>query len=184
MTYLSYFDSYNTVLIKSLFRTNYFLSKSATRNKPARLQLKKLWFRPFGEFIKTMFGIYIESVLVQTNGSDTIPLGDVRKRYPQSGGEFVHCGQRGSSDANVRTFWCKNHRIFRNLWCVRTGKGVEPGGKAQIFAIVRTPFMDFPLQENVATIMVVGFHVFVIYSLLSINYPVRTFSPHDCNMLV
>jgi len=23
-------------------------------------------------------------------------------------------------------FWCKKLRIFRNLWCVRTDKGVEP----------------------------------------------------------
>jgi len=25
----------------------------------------------------------------------------------------------GSSDADVRTFWCKKHRIFRNIWCVQ-----------------------------------------------------------------
>jgi len=25
------------------------------------------------------------------------------------------CGQGGSSDADVRTFWCKSHRIFWNL---------------------------------------------------------------------
>jgi len=33
----------------------------------------------------------------------------------------------GSSDADVRTFWCKKPRIFRNLWCVFTDKerGVE-----------------------------------------------------------
>jgi len=28
----------------------------------------------------------------------------------------------GSSDADVRTYWCKKLRIFRNLWCVRTDK--------------------------------------------------------------
>jgi len=32
-------------------------------------------------------------------------------------------GGGGSSDADVRTFWYKNLRIFRNLWCVRTDKG-------------------------------------------------------------
>jgi len=40
-------------------------------------------------------------------------------------------GRKGSSDADVRTFWCKKCRIFWNLWCVSSphgqrGKGVEP----------------------------------------------------------
>jgi len=30
---------------------------------------------------------------------------------------------RGSSDANVHTFWLIKVMIFRNLWCVRTDKG-------------------------------------------------------------
>jgi len=30
--------------------------------------------------------------------------------------------KEGSSDLDVRTFWCNNHRFFRNLWCVRTDK--------------------------------------------------------------
>jgi len=35
----------------------------------------------------------------------------------------VQCGQGGgSSDVDVRTFWCKSHRVFRNLWCVRMDK--------------------------------------------------------------
>jgi len=42
------------------------------------------------------------------------------------------CGQGGSSDADVRTFWRKNLRIFRNLWCVRTDKG----GGGQFFVIL------------------------------------------------
>jgi len=33
------------------------------------------------------------------------------------------CGQWGSSNSNVRTFWCKTNRIFQNLWCARTDKG-------------------------------------------------------------
>jgi len=32
----------------------------------------------------------------------------------------------GSSNADVRIFWCKKHAIFQILWCVRTDKGVEP----------------------------------------------------------
>jgi len=39
-------------------------------------------------------------------------------------GGIVQCGhfadKGDSSDADVRTFWCKTHRIFRNLWRVRT----------------------------------------------------------------
>jgi len=31
-------------------------------------------------------------------------------------------GIGGSLDVDIRTFWCKKHRIFRNLWCVRTEK--------------------------------------------------------------
>jgi len=34
-------------------------------------------------------------------------------------------GEGGSSDVDVRKFWCKNYRIFRNLSCVRTNKGEE-----------------------------------------------------------
>jgi len=52
-------------------------------------------------------------------------------RRPQSGKgcpvrTFYGEGGGGSLDADVRTFWCKNFRFFRNLWCVRTDKGVEP----------------------------------------------------------
>jgi len=57
----------------------------------------------------------------------------------------------GSSDADVRIFWCKRLRIFRNLWCVRTdkrGEEVEPvqtfsGQEGSIFCVfMRTSFMD------------------------------------------
>jgi len=34
------------------------------------------------------------------------------------------CGKGGSSDVDVRTFWCKNHRVFRNLWRVHTDGGL------------------------------------------------------------
>jgi len=48
-----------------------------------------------------------------------LPIKDVRSQ-----GGFVQCGQfaykEDSSDADVRTFWCKKLRIFQNLWCVRT----------------------------------------------------------------
>jgi len=72
----------------------------------------------------------IEPIMVSHNN---FQCGAVHKRRPQSGG-VSKCGhfsdKGGSSDADVRTFWSKILRIFRNLWCVRTDKrgGVEPGG--------------------------------------------------------
>jgi len=56
-----------------------------------------------------------------------LQLGAVRKRHPQSGGKeglstADIADKGGSSDADVRTFWCKKLRIFRNLWCVRMNK--------------------------------------------------------------
>jgi len=48
----------------------------------------------------------------------------------------------GSSDADIRTFWCKKLRIFRNLWRVRTDKGswatadIFRTRGAQLFAIL------------------------------------------------
>jgi len=36
------------------------------------------------------------------------------------------CGRGRSADAGVRTFWCKNLRIFWNLWFVGTDKPFEP----------------------------------------------------------
>jgi len=51
----------------------------------------------------------------------------------------------GSSDEDVRSFWCKNYRVFRNLLCVHTDKGeVEVSqcehfadkGRGQFFAIL------------------------------------------------
>jgi len=56
-------------------------------------------------------------------------FGAIQKIRPQSGGrEFAHCGHfaDGSSDADVSTFWWKNFGFFRNLWCIRTNKGVKP----------------------------------------------------------
>jgi len=60
-------------------------------------------------------------------------LGADHKERPHSGGRrrrFVQCPVRtfcgqaggGSSDTDVRTFWCKKLRIFQNLWGVRTDK--------------------------------------------------------------
>jgi len=60
---------------------------------------------------------------------------------------------RGSSDADVRTFWRKKLRIFQNLWCVRTdkgGRGIETvrtffgqEERGSIFRdFLRTSFMD------------------------------------------
>jgi len=55
-------------------------------------------------------------------------LGAFHKKRPQSGGEGVcpvrtFFGQGGSSDADVRNFLRKQHRICLNLWCVRTYRG-------------------------------------------------------------
>jgi len=69
----------------------------------------------------------------------------IRDVRSQGGGEFVQCGyfadKGGSSDADVCTFWHKKLRIFLNLWCIRTDKGVEPvrtfcGQGGQFFAIL------------------------------------------------
>jgi len=47
------------------------------------------------------------------------------------GGRFVQCGhfvdKGGSTEADVRTFWCKKLRIFDNLWGVHTDRG-DGGG--------------------------------------------------------
>jgi len=51
-------------------------------------------------------------------------------------------GKGVSSDADVRTFWCKNLRIFRNLWYVRTDKG----GGGQFFTILCDVFYGRPLR--------------------------------------
>jgi len=51
----------------------------------------------------------------------------VRGRPQSGGGEGLSSADTGggdSSDADVRTFWCKKLLIFRNLWCVHTEKGV------------------------------------------------------------
>jgi len=77
-------------------------------------------------------------------------LGTTHKGSPQSGEEgFVQFGhfadKGGSSDADIRTFWCKKHRIFRNLWCICTDKGggmlnqcghFADKGEGQFFAIL------------------------------------------------
>jgi len=68
--------------------------------------------------------------------------------------------QGGSSGADVRTFWCKKLRIFRNLWCVRTDKEeVEPvrtvrtvcgqGERGSFFCdFLRKSFMYGPLSTR------------------------------------
>jgi len=67
-------------------------------------------------------------------------LGPVHKRRSQSEGRGLSSAdilwtreKRGSSDANVRTFWYKIFRIFRNFWCVRTDKGEGLWAIADIF---------------------------------------------------
>jgi len=58
------------------------------------------------------------------------PLGPSIKDVRTQWEGVVQCGQGGwvSSNADVRTFWCKKRRICRNLYSVslRTGRGVEP----------------------------------------------------------
>jgi len=91
-----------------------------------------------------------------------VQLGTVHKKGPQSGGgrlssaDIFRTSEEGSSsDADVRTFLGKKLRIFRNLWCVRTNKGLSQFGnfadkreKRSIFCdFVRTSFMDGPLKD-------------------------------------
>jgi len=79
---------------------------------------------------------------------------DVRS---QGGGGLSSADKGDSSDVDVRTFWCKNYRVFRNFWCVRTDKGEEgvqgwaslymlqTRGRRSIFGdFVRTFFTDGP----------------------------------------
>jgi len=83
-------------------------------------------------------------------------FGIVRKRHPQSGrglsiADVFQTRGRGSSDADVRTVWCKKLQIFRN-WCPqKQGRDVEPvriRRRESIFRdFVRTPFMDGPFRQ-------------------------------------
>jgi len=68
---------------------------------------------------------------------------------------FFGQGRRGSSDAGVRTFWCKNSEFFE-IYRVSAQKGgrrgwasADKGGKSSIFGdFVRTSFMDSPNVVN------------------------------------
>jgi len=81
----------------------------------------------------------------------TFVFGAVHKRRSHPEGVCpVQTRRRGSSGANIRTFWCKKLRIFRNLWCVHTDKGglsqcrhFSDKGEGSIFnGLVQTSFMD------------------------------------------
>jgi len=66
---------------------------------------------------------YTHSKNQKNRNWNQIHVRGVHKERPHSKGEgIVKCGQGGSSDANVCTFWCKKLRNFRNLWCVLTDK--------------------------------------------------------------
>jgi len=75
-----------------------------------------------------------------------LSIKDVRS---QREGVFVQCGQRGSSDAYVRTFWCKKIANFSKfVVCLHGQGGVEPVRTweegVNIHNFVRTSFMDGP----------------------------------------
>jgi len=110
-----------------------------------------------------VFDMDVESFFFY-GGVGNIRLGAVHKRRPQLGGRrglssaniFRTTGRGSSSDVDVGTFWCKNHRVFRNLWCVRTDKrdrvekvrtfcGQGRRGGSIFRDIVRTSFMNGPL---------------------------------------
>jgi len=59
---------------------------------------------------KFLKGLCIKDVRSHGEG-DVCPLSSVDK------------GERSSSDADIRTFWCKKLRISLNLWRVRTDRG-------------------------------------------------------------
>jgi len=80
-------------------------------------------------FVNWIEGLMITNFTVVLEG-ERFKLGAVHKRCPQLGGEEewlfsadILQTRRNSSAADVRTFWSKKQRIFRNLWCVRTNKG-------------------------------------------------------------
>jgi len=84
------------------------------------------------------------------------------------------CGQWGSSDADVRTFWCKKLCIFQNLWCVLTNlRGVEPvrtfcGQGRGVFAI----FCGRLLWMTPNTLcQLLTFFVFLVSRIVEIHPP-------------
>jgi len=61
---------------------------------------------------------------------------------PQSGG-FIKCGQGGYSDADVRNFWHKKHRVFEIY-----GVFARTRRRGSIFRnFVRTSFIDGPFEK-------------------------------------
>jgi len=67
------------------------------------------------------------------------------KSRPQLEGEFVKSGQGGVLKMRTSIF-CAKHRIFLNLWCVRTDRGVSQCGHLRrrgdkFFVILRRRFL-------------------------------------------
>jgi len=85
-----------------------------------------------------------------------LSIKDVRSQ--EGGGDFSSVNilrtRGGSSDADVRTFWCKKLWIFRNLWCVPTDKG----NRGSIFRdFVRT----FPLETAKTVTQSLQYELFI-----------------------
>jgi len=102
-----------------------------------KLQLYNNWtFRDCSWYNWNLDKFHPESA---TNNSRTKNFPKESKDVRNQGGGLFNADifrtreKEGSSDVDVRTFWCKNlitfWCTFRNLWCVRTDKGrweVEP----------------------------------------------------------
>jgi len=83
-----------------------------------------------------------------------LSIKDVRSHGGLSSADVLRTNGGGYSNADIRTFWCKKHRIFRNLWFVHMDKGggvlsqcghFADKGEGSIFRdIVQTSFMDGP----------------------------------------
>jgi len=89
---------------------------------------------------------------------------DVRS---QEGGAFVQCrhrtDKRGSSDADVCTFWCKTFGSFE-IYGVSTDKGrglsiADKRGEGQFFAILCGRLLWMALNQNFDKVKVKGFRI-------------------------
>jgi len=119
---------------------------------------KRLWGRPKQIYIYQTGEPGMQSPDISTyfimqrfRATLKLTLGAVHKGRPQSG-RFVKCGQGGSSDADVRTFWCKNAKFFEiyGVSARTRGEGgsasadiLRTRGRVSIFRdFVRTSFMN------------------------------------------
>jgi len=111
----------------------------------------------FGRCVSTEFGDFIFILVFLIFADSKMLLAAVHKRFRGQGEgvcpvrTFYGHGRRELFRCGRPYFLMQKHRIYRNLWCVRTEKGLRQCGqfsdKGSIFHnFVRTSFMDGPLS--------------------------------------